>query len=54
MKDMLLVIVGFIVAWTVWGIFTTDFSMPFLFSTILAMLIGFSIGKKEKEKKYTV
>jgi multisubunit Na+/H+ antiporter MnhE subunit len=51
MKDMLLGILGVIVAWAVWGFFTNDFSMQLLFGTIVAMSIGFSIGKKEKGKE---
>ena len=51
MKDMLLATLGVIVAWAVWGFFTNDFSMPLLFGTIVAMSVGFSIGKKEKGKE---
>jgi hypothetical protein len=51
MKDMLLGILGVIVAWAVWGFLINDFSMPLLFGTIVAMSVGFSIGKKEKGKK---
>jgi hypothetical protein len=51
MRDMLLGILGVIVAWAVWGFFTNDFSMPLLFGTIVAMSVGFSIGKKDKGKE---
>ncbi|MGP4041612.1 tRNA U-34 5-methylaminomethyl-2-thiouridine biosynthesis protein [Gracilibacillus sp. D59] len=53
MKDMLLAILGIIVAWAVWGFFTNDFSTPLLFGTILAISVGFSIGKKDKGKEIT-
>jgi hypothetical protein len=51
MRGMLLGILGVIVAWAVWGFFTNDFSMPLLFGTIVAMSVGFSIGKKDKGKE---
>jgi uncharacterized membrane protein YbjE (DUF340 family) len=47
MKGLLLAILGAIIGWLLWGLFTMDFETDSLLLLIFGIFIGHSIGKKE-------
>ncbi len=47
MKGLLLAILGAIVGWLLWGLFTKNFETDSLLMLIFGIFIGHSIGKKE-------
>ncbi len=49
MKNLLLAILGAVVMWLVLSFITKDFEMISLTTLIIGIVLGFSIGKKEKE-----
>jgi membrane associated rhomboid family serine protease len=53
MKGLLLGILGLLVVWLVFGFFKGNFDPSALFTLIIGMVTGYSIGKKEKQTTYS-